>query len=99
MTCVSGVLPNLEGLTISVMQSITTQVANEIIKFAAGGEYFTTISPDSAAAANDRRARYAKLAVLLDEWSAEPGDYDERVSAILEEKIHPGQLRFTERFE
>jgi len=35
----------------------------------------------------DRLRRYAEVSRLLDEWANEPGDYDERMSALLEEAL------------
>lgn len=36
---------------------------------------------------SERRARYLELVALLEKWSNEPGDYDERVGAILDEAL------------
>ncbi len=43
--------------------------------------------------------RYNKLAALIQEWSEEPGDYDERTWPYIEEALKESALKCTESNE
>lgn len=89
VTYVSPVLRNLQSRMLSTPRTIAPAVGAEIANFATRRVLDAGRRADSPASF-DRRRRYAKLAALLDEWSAEPGDYDERASTFLEAQLRPG---------
>lgn len=51
-------------------------------------------SPNDHDGTVPRKVRYAQVVSLLEEWSREPGDYDERALAYLDRNLRPGELEF-----
>jgi hypothetical protein len=53
------------------------------------------IKPDESV----RLKRYRQAAALLQKWSREDPDYDERAGSILESELEPGAMRCEEKDE
>lgn len=99
-TAISGglvYLPSLQCTEASMAHIIPAGISNQIMMFF-GSECFADSEYESADL-EDRRERYGKLAALLDEWAAEPGNYDEQASVYLDKHLRAGELRFTEELE
>lgn len=48
---------------------------------------------DTDGEVDDRRKRYARLSVLLDEWASEPPEFDSRVGPLIEEALRESAPR------
>jgi len=71
--------------TIEEAYSIDAESWRRFDRTLAGFRDFAPLVGETRAA--DRRRRYAKLSSLLDEWTNDPSDFDDRVAPLIEEAL------------
>lgn len=81
--------PELAELTLEVHGTSPARAACYAARLTYGptADTFAVQSADTALGRLNRTARYARVAALLDEWAAEPDDFDARVGPRIEQAL------------